>query len=174
MGVIRPSWTYFSAVPVEAPAARENAAIVSRLFSSLMRRVLYNESMRSTGNSVFRGEVLGAAVDLHPVGGVALTRRGVLHVLQDVLDIGDRQARAAVSSYMSEGWALRTYNGGLNELIFEVGSLEVRARTHLERRDESKGVNGRRGGRPRKDVETVVAAAQQERGVLLKVSGPGA
>jgi hypothetical protein len=101
--------------------------------------------MEKTGSSVFLGEALGGGVDLQG----ALTKREVLHLLQDELDITDRQARAIVSSYRSEGWMLETYTGGLNEPIFEAGSLEVRVRRHLEARDASRVQNGKLGGRPR-------------------------
>lgn len=115
--------------------------------------------MSKTGSSVFqrqRGPVLGVCVDLIVVGGIlAISKRGAQCVIQegDKLKRGgvtDRQARAAISSYMWEGWTLPYYRGGLNEPLFAVNSFENRVLVHCDRTYESRVQNGRRGGRPPK------------------------
>lgn len=110
--------------------------------------------MSKSGSSVFprqhrKTDVLGARVHLVVTsGGPAITRRDTLRVLQHKLNITDRQARAAVSSYMWEGWP-EPYRG-LNEPFSLVNSLENRVLVHCDRSYESRVANGRRGGRPPK------------------------
>jgi hypothetical protein len=170
---------YLSPQPTEAPAKRQRTGSVTKVSSSMP--ALYNKAAMNSGNSVFIGEIFGVEVDLHAA---AITRRDALRVLQAALDIGFRQARASISSYCWEGWALPSYDGRLNSPIFAVNSFEARVRVHLERREESRRANGRKGGRPRtcpvaagsayrRDqlVEAVVAAEPQAPGVL-RVSGP--
>jgi hypothetical protein len=104
-----------------------------------------------------------------------VTRRDTLQVLQAALDIGPRQARAAMSSYQWERWTAA--NCGLSSPFSIVSSLEDRVRVHSKRTRESRSENGKRGGRPRKPldaasgssclvnrtiVETLVQTEQQE------------
>jgi hypothetical protein len=133
--------------------------------------------MKKTGSSVICRQD-------HPSDvGSGVTLRDTLHLLQHDLDITDRQSRAIVSSYRSEGWMLETYTGGLNEPIFEAGSLEVRVRRHLEARDASRVQNGKLGGRPRacpvsassggltSHIETGVVSPDEPQPAMFRVSG---
>ena len=110
--------------------------------------------MSRSGSSVFprqHRKAYVSSVGFYPVvtnAGLAITRRDTLRVLQHSLDITDRQARAALSSYTWEGWPL-SYRG-LNEPFAMVNLLEERVRVHRKRTHESRVENGWRGGRPPK------------------------
>lgn len=91
-------------------------------------------------------DVLGVEVEL--VGGTLISKRDAQRVLQAKLDVTDRQARASVSSYQSEGWCLPA--AGINGALAHVSSFENRALDHADRRADASVENGRLGGRPRR------------------------
>jgi hypothetical protein len=103
--------------------------------------------MDKTGHWVF--EIDGIAVGPLAYGNMlALSKRDAQRILIAKLGITDRRARATVSSYTSEGWALPFTR--LNEPRFAVNSFEARVLEHADRRYDSCVENGRKGGRPPK------------------------
>ena len=109
------------------------------------------------GSSVIpvqQAEISGVWVDLYPVGeGFAVDKNGARRLMQRKLGIKARQARAAVSSYRVEGWAA---NSGT---LFGVSSLENRMLEHVDRRVDSRILNGRKGGRPPKPTWDVTPSS---------------
>jgi hypothetical protein len=109
------------------------------------------------GSSVIpvqQAEISGVWVDLYPVGeGFAVDKNGARRLMERKLGIKARQTRAAISSYSVEEWAYH----GANGTLFGVSSLENRMLEHVDRRDDSRFENGRKGGRPPKQpIETRV------------------
>jgi len=95
---------------------------------------------RKTGSQVF-------GVDVQIVNGT-ITKRDAQHVLERVLGITDRQARAAVASYRAEGWCEPPT--AINAPLAVVSSFEQRLAAHALRRAQASAGNGHHGGRPRK------------------------
>lgn len=151
-GFKSPSRQYFVTVFLCAPLRRAAATRVCKLIP--MCTLLYAARMRESGNWVLgqrrrKVDVLGVDVHLFSNGEeVALSRRDALHVITHKVAVTDRQARAAVSSYTSEGWAL-PYRA-LNEPLFVVSSFEHRVLEHAKRRYDANAANGKKGGRPTK------------------------
>lgn len=87
--------------------------------------------------------------------GLAITKRDAKRVLAVAVapkgrqELGERQVRAAISSYMAEGWALPGA-GRLNAPLFAVNSFENRVLEHRDRWWDSREENGRPGRWPRK------------------------
>lgn len=67
--------------------------------------------------------------------------------VENRLGIERRQAQASVSSWSVEGWMKRAADGKAAALP---NSVDYRCAVQIDRRDESRQVNGKRGGRPRK------------------------
>jgi len=61
------------------------------------------------------------------------------------LGVTDRQARACVSSWSSEGWMERDERGGWRSVVT---SVDNRCALQIDRRDEARRENGALGGRP--------------------------
>jgi hypothetical protein len=87
------------------------------------------------------------AVDL--VADQIVTKRAALRAIENKLRVTDRQARAAVSSYIAEGWT-EPGAGSINSPLCYVSSLDNRLADHADRRYDARRENGRLGGRPKK------------------------
>jgi hypothetical protein len=83
-------------------------------------------------------------VYLYPIpDGFAIDKSDARRLMQRKFGIKARQTRAAISSYSVEDWAY----SGANGTLFGVCSLDNRMLEHIDRRDESRKENGRKGGR---------------------------
>lgn len=120
-------------------------------------------------------EISGVLVDLRPVGegfaaeissgvwvnlypipkGFAVDKRDARPLMRRKLGIKDRQVRAAISSYSVEDWAYH----GANGTLFGVSSLDHRMLEHVDRRVDSRILNGRKGGRPPKPTWDVTPSS---------------
>lgn len=108
-----------------------------------------------TGNQVSAApaqlvrQVFGVNVECEIRNGVVMIkRRGALHAMQRKLDISDRQARGACSSYQVEG--IGAQRGGLKDPFMPLSAFVDRVLEHADRGYESSVSNGELGGRPRK------------------------
>jgi hypothetical protein len=99
--------------------------------------------MKSNSGNWVREDVLGVPCEL--LNGTFIRRRDALRVVQDVVGVGFRQARGALSSYWSEGWT--EPRGRLNDGFARADLFTQRVKQHAASRLLSSVANGRRGGR---------------------------
>jgi hypothetical protein len=106
---------------------------------------------KKTGSQVSKANVLGVECDVVDIDGtLMLTKRGLQRAIEWTLRVTDRQARAAVSSYIAEGWTEvqpRT-RPRINDGICEVSSAVARVTVHADRSEKARVENGQKGGRP--------------------------
>jgi hypothetical protein len=93
-------------------------------------------------------DVCGVECEL--VNGSYITKRDAQRVIMEKLGVSKRQARAAVSSYSSEGWMERqsAERYRINDGIARVESFINRVCEHAVRSYSASVENGKYGGRP--------------------------
>lgn len=83
-----------------------------------------------------------------------IKKRDLQRMIEAKVSVTDRQARAAVSSYVAERWTNHVPRArlGINEAVCVVSSAAHRVLIHADRADEARAENGTRGGRPSKHM----------------------
>jgi hypothetical protein len=94
----------------------------------------------------YKGRKSGFSVER--IGDQVLAGRGLRQFVEVQLDIGDRQARASISSWSVEGWMVRDENG---RPAAAANSVDYRCALQFAARYDSRRENGRLGGRPKKN-----------------------
>lgn len=109
------------------------------------------KSGNSGGGPVFEVELLGA--DVETINGTMITKKGLQDLIRHKLGVQPRQARAAVNSYVSEGWAQEAGTGTrlrLHDPVCDVDSAAARVLQHIDDAWQSRITNGKAGWPPRK------------------------